>query len=49
MLYLVITRYELYGLEQIIKRIDSKAFTNIVQTTEVIGSFRRQYKKTADH
>lgn len=42
MLYLVITRYEMYGLEQIIKRIDPKAFTNIVQTTEVIGSFRRQ-------
>src|SRR5690625_539164 len=42
MLYLVITRYELYDLEKIIQEVDPKAFTNIVQTTEVFGAFRRQ-------
>lgn len=42
MLYLVITRYELYDLEKIIQDVDPKAFTNIVQTTEVFGAFRRQ-------
>lgn len=42
MLYLVITRYELYDLERIIQKVDPKAFTNIVQTTEVFGAFRRQ-------
>lgn len=41
MLYLVITRYELYDLETIIKQVDPKAFTNIVQTTGVLGFFRR--------
>src|SRR5699024_8145137 len=40
MIYLVITRYELYDLEKIIKTIDPQAFTNIVETTEVFGSFR---------
>ena len=41
MLYLVITRYELYDLEQIINEIDPNAFTNIVQTAGVFGFFRR--------
>lgn len=41
MLYLVITRYELYDLERIVNEIDPNAFTNIVQTTGVFGSFRR--------
>src|SRR5699024_606614 len=41
MIYLVITRYELYDLEKIIKTIDPQAFTNIVETTEVFGSFRQ--------
>ncbi|HLR09697.1 MAG TPA: YitT family protein [Bacillota bacterium] len=41
MLYLVITRYELYDLEQIIADIDPHAFTNIVQTTGIFGFFRR--------
>lgn len=41
MMYLVITRYELYDLEKIIKEIDPHAFTNIVQTTEVFGFFKR--------
>lgn len=42
MLYLVITRYELYDLEKIIKDIDPESFTNIVQTTGLIGYFRRE-------
>jgi len=41
MLYLVVTRYELYDLEQIITDIDPKAFTNIVQTTGIFGFFRK--------
>ncbi|WP_217585955.1 YitT family protein [Lentibacillus saliphilus] len=41
MLYLVITRYELYDLEKIIADVDPDAFTNIVQTTGIYGFFRR--------
>jgi uncharacterized membrane-anchored protein YitT (DUF2179 family) len=41
MLYLVITRYELYDLEKIVNEIDPNAFTNVVQTTGVFGLFRR--------
>lgn len=41
MLYLVITRYELYDLEKIIKEVDENAFTNVVQTAGVYGFFRR--------
>ncbi len=41
MLYLVITRYELYDLEQIITKIDPNAFTNIIQTAGIFGFFRR--------
>ncbi|PLR97654.1 YitT family protein [Bacillus sp. T33-2] len=39
---IVITRYELFDLERIIKEVDPKAFTNIVQTTGVFGFFRRE-------
>jgi uncharacterized membrane-anchored protein YitT (DUF2179 family) len=42
MMYLVITRYELYDLETIIKEVDPNAFTNIVQTVGVFGFFRRE-------
>lgn len=42
MLYLVITRYELYDLESVISEIDPEAFTNIVQTTGIYGFFRRE-------
>ncbi|HLR65798.1 YitT family protein [Virgibacillus alimentarius] len=42
MLYLVITRYELYDLEQIITDVDPEAFTNIVQTAGVFGFFRKE-------
>jgi uncharacterized membrane-anchored protein YitT (DUF2179 family) len=41
MLIIVITRYELFELEQIIKEVDSHAFTNIVQTAGIVGFFRR--------
>lgn len=41
MLYIVITRYELYDLEQIIHEIDPNAFTNIVDTAGVYGLFRK--------
>ena len=42
MLYLVITRYELYDLETIISEVDPNAFTNIVQTVGIFGFFRRE-------
>lgn len=42
MLMIVITRYELFDLKQIIKQVDPKAFTNIMQTTEVVGFFRKE-------
>ena len=41
MLMMVITRYELYDLEHIIKEVDPHAFTNIVETTNVLGFFRK--------
>jgi uncharacterized membrane-anchored protein YitT (DUF2179 family) len=42
MLMIVITRYELFDLERIIKDVDPNAFTNIVQTNNVYGFFRRE-------
>ncbi|WP_163101607.1 YitT family protein [Peribacillus alkalitolerans] len=41
MMMIVITRYELYDLEKIIKSVDPTAFTNIVHTEGVFGFFRR--------
>ncbi|MCD7034941.1 YitT family protein [Metabacillus sp. GX 13764] len=41
MMIMVITRYELYDLEKIIKEIDPQAFTNIVETAAIYGSFRK--------
>lgn len=41
MMMIVITRYELFDLERIIKEVDPKAFTNILETTSVVGFFRR--------
>ncbi|WP_425467116.1 YitT family protein [Pseudalkalibacillus caeni] len=40
MLMMVITRYELYNLEHIIKDVDPKAFTNIINTAGIFGFFR---------
>ncbi|RDW19938.1 YitT family protein [Oceanobacillus chungangensis] len=42
MLYLVITRYELYDLEKIIQEVDPNAFTNIIETAGVYGVFRKE-------
>lgn len=42
MLYLVVTRYELYDLEKVIKEVDPDAFTNIVQTVGIFGFFRQE-------
>lgn len=41
MLMTVTTRYELAELKRIIKQTDPKAFVNIVETVEILGSFRR--------
>ena len=41
MMIIVISRYELYEIEQIIKEVDPNAFTNIVQTTGIFGFFRK--------
>ncbi|MFD0048831.1 YitT family protein [Actinomycetes bacterium NPDC127524] len=41
MMMIVITRYELYDLEQIIREVDPTAFTNIVETAAVFGAFRK--------
>jgi uncharacterized membrane-anchored protein YitT (DUF2179 family) len=41
LLMIVITRYELFDLERIIKEVDPKAFTNLIETTNVVGFFRR--------
>lgn len=40
-LMIVLSRYELYDLERIIKKVDPKAFTNVVQTVDVLGEFRK--------
>lgn len=41
MLMIVITRYELFDLERIIKEVDPNAFTNIIETASVVGFFRK--------
>jgi uncharacterized membrane-anchored protein YitT (DUF2179 family) len=41
MLMMVITRYELYDLKNIIRDVDQEAFTNIVHTAEIFGFFRK--------
>lgn len=41
MMIVVITRYELFELERIIKAVDPHAFTNIVQTVGIFGFFRK--------
>lgn len=53
MIMMVITRYELYDLEQIVYSFDENAFMNIVPTQSVLGRFANedeqlQYKKTGD-
>lgn len=41
MMYLVVTRYELYDLEKIINEVDPEAFTNLIETAGILGSFRK--------
>lgn len=41
-LMIVLTRYELYDLERVIKEVDPQAFTNILQTIGVYGLFRKE-------
>lgn len=38
---MVVTRYELTDVKNLIRKIDSHAFVNITNTIEVIGTFRR--------
>lgn len=42
MLIIVITRYEMYDLERVIKEVDPNAFTNIIETTGIFGFFRKE-------
>lgn len=42
MLMVVITRYELFDLERILKEVDPNAFTNIIQTANIYGFFRKE-------
>lgn len=37
----VITRYEMYTLQQVVQEADPEAFTNIINTTTVFGLFRK--------
>lgn len=48
LLYLVITRYELYDLEHIIHSTDPTAFTNIIQTAGIFGFFRKDGETVDD-
>lgn len=41
LLMVVITRYELYALKRVIQAADPQAFTNIVETADVLGFFMR--------
>lgn len=41
MMMIVITRYELYDIQHIIDDVDPQAFTNIVETSSVLGVFRK--------
>lgn len=41
MLMIVITRYELYHLKQILAEVDDTAFTNIIETAGIFGMFRK--------
>ncbi|WP_188207111.1 YitT family protein [Alkalibacillus aidingensis] len=45
MLMMVVTRYELYDLEHIVKEADPNSFTNIVQTAGIFGFFRKEDEK----
>lgn len=42
MIMMVITRYELYDLEQIVYEVDENAFMNIIPTNSVLGRFANE-------
>lgn len=41
MMFIVITRYELFDLQRVINDVDPHAFTNIVETSGILGFFRK--------
>jgi len=41
MMFIVITRYELFDLQRVINDVDPNAFTNIVDTSGILGFFRK--------
>ncbi|TWI57192.1 YitT family protein [Halalkalibacter nanhaiisediminis] len=41
-LMIVLTRYELYDLKEVIQEVDPQAFTNIVETAGIFGLFRKE-------
>ena len=40
-LYMVVTRYELNEIKDLIGKVDSNAFVNITQSIEVFGNFNK--------
>ncbi|MCL1631032.1 YitT family protein [Sporolactobacillus sp. CPB3-1] len=46
-LMVVISHYELYKIERLIKAIDPDAFTNILETNKVIGTFHNEEQQRA--
>ncbi|WP_420705935.1 MULTISPECIES: YitT family protein [unclassified Enterococcus] len=47
MIMMVITRYELYELEQVVQMYDENAFVNIVPTQTVLGRFANEEEQRA--
>ncbi|MGG5358364.1 YitT family protein [Enterococcus sp. DIV0213j] len=45
MIMMVITRYELYDLEQVVREIDENAFVNITPTQSVFGRFANEQEQ----
>lgn len=41
MMFIVVTRYELFDLKRVINDVDPHAFTNIVETSGIFGFFRK--------
>ncbi|MCO7174521.1 YitT family protein [Sporolactobacillus kofuensis] len=44
---MVISHYELYKMERLIKAIDPNAFTNILETNKIIGTFHTEEQQMA--
>lgn len=45
MIMMVITRYELYDLDQIVQEVDEDAFINILPTQSVFGRFANEQEQ----